>query len=393
MNTNSKVLKHRQALGMSLVELLIAMTIGLVLLAGMLMVFSGNKRSADLNTAMANIQENARFALSELSNDVRLASYQGCLDSRRGSMIVKAADAPVPQTGIQANGTPIHNFNLSAITGAIVDTADSWQPPIPGGFVPPGINEAIPGTHVLAVQYGHQDQSTLTGPVATGGVPSFSGPITTTRNLQLSVGDLAIISNCVSVDLFEVTGASPAPGGGQTLLHAAPGNIDGNLTSRYGIPRNIADTRVKRFMSNVYYIGDTGLQNETGDQIRALYQQSWPYNDPSNPPTEVVQGVENMRLSFGVRNGNTIRYVTANDPLFQPADIESVQIGLIMSSWDRIAEQDDTNTYIVAGQPVPASTNSVDGTTHAEDGRYRLVFNTTVKVRNRRDERIFMSQQ
>jgi len=80
--------------GFSLVELLIAMTLGLILMTGLIVVFSENKKSVELNSAMANIQENARFALSALSQDIRLSSYQGCLDSRRGAMNVLSVQSP-----------------------------------------------------------------------------------------------------------------------------------------------------------------------------------------------------------------------------------------------------------------------------------------------------------
>ncbi len=381
-----------KAKGMSLVELLIAMTLGLILMTGMIAVFSGNKRSSELNTAMANLQENARFALGALSEDVRMAAYQGCLDARRGSLIVKSADAPVPLVGFETDGTPRHDFGITSATGAVVVAANQWEPAIIGGFTPPVVNPAIPGTHVLAVQYGSTNDSGITGPINVGGVPNPNGPIVTEDNLNLQPGDLAMIANCDNVDLFTVSAAA-INGNGQTLEHTAPRNIDGSLSARYGLPNNIAQTRVMRFVSNIYYIGDTGLENDTGDQIRALYQQSFPYDDPENPPSELVQGIENMRLSFGIRTQNTLRYVTANDPLFDPARVESIQIGLIMTSWNAIAEQDDENTYVIAGQEIPPAKNSADGLTHAEDGRYRLVFNTTVKVRNRRENSVFMSQQ
>ena len=378
-------IKHR---GVSLVELLIAMTLGLLLLAGMIAVFSGNQRSSELNTAMANIQENARFALSALGKDIRMAGYQGCLDSRRGRMTVKATVAPIPVDGVLPNGQPNFNSNLSAATGSVVQPNGDWWPPIPGGFQPPAVNPAIPGTHALAVQYGNSNQSALVGPVQTGGIPDLAGPANTVGNLALAVGDLALISNCESVDLFTVTAANLFGTNGQSLGHAAPQNRDGNFTSRYGVPRNIRHTKVMRFESRVYYVGDTGLVNENGDQIRALYMQSYPYNDPNNPPSELVQGVENMRLAFGIRNNDTLRYVRADDPAFDPEEVEAIQVGLIMSSFSRIAEQNDTNTYVIAGQSILPSAASINALTHPEDGRYRLVFNTTVKVRNRRDERI-----
>lgn len=384
---SKQYLSRKYQRGLSLIELLISMTLGLILLAGMIAVFYGNQRSTELNTAMANIQENARFALNTLSEDIRMAGFQGCLDSRRGLMVVKSDDAPIPLDGLKPDGSPNHNSNLSAATGSVVQPDGQWFPAIPGNFTPPDTNPAIPGTHVLAVQYGSSDRSLLNGAINVGGIPSLSGPVITQRNLNLQVDDLALIGNCESVDLFTVTSVG-LNGLGQSLGHAAPQNVDGNFTTRYGIPRNIAQTHVMRFNSNVYYVGDTGLVNESGDQIRGLYLQTFPYNDPDNPPAEVVQGVENMRIAYGLRNDDTLRYVTADDPNFNPDEVESIQIGLIMSSWDRIAEQDDTNTYVIAGQSILPSSNSVNALTHPQDGRYRLVFNTTVKVRNRRDERI-----
>ena len=152
----------------------------------------------------------------------------------------------------------------------------------------------------------------------------------------------------------------------------------------FGDPLSISQTEVMRFNANIYYIGDTDLVNDYGDPIYALYQQSLPYNDPANPPTELVQGVENMRVSFGIRNNfGNLSYVTADQINFVTSQIESVRVGLLMTSWDRISQQDDENTYVLAGQPIPASTSSGDGTTHPSDRRFRLVFNTTINVRNR----------
>lgn len=387
MTMNISPAKEKRAVsGFSLIELLIAMTLGLILLTGMIAVFSGNKRSADLNSAMANLQENARFALSALSRDVRLSGYQGCLDPMQGYIYVNSAQSPVVQQGWTPDGQPEFNLLLTSTTGAVVQDSATWVPAISGDFTPPVVNAAVPGTHALSVQFGLQRDSAITGPIAIGGISNPNGPIETAVNLGLQAGDLAIIANCDKADLFTVSAAAPS-GDGQILQHAAPLNTTGSLSYRsYGDPRNLPLTRVIPFRSQVYYIGDTGLVNDSGDSIRALYQQSYPYNDPLNPPVELAQGVENMRLSFGMNTDNGIQYVTANSPLFNPLNVVSVQIGLIMTSWDRIADQDDTNTYIIAGQAVPASNNSVDALTHAADRRYRLVFNTTVKVRNRRDQ-------
>jgi len=374
--------------GLSLVELLIAMTLGLILMAGMIAVFSGNQRSSELNTAMANLQENARFALTALSNDIRMSAYQGCLDVRTSSMKVKSSVSPVPISGIDVLGNPEHDFNSSATTGSVINTATDWVPAIPGGFIPPNTNPAIPGTHALALQFGSRNQAKLMGPMEIGGNPSPAGPLSLDRNLGLNVGDLAIVANCDESELFTVTSSVVTPDG-QLIGHSPALNSDGNFEFIYGVDISRIQTRVMRFSSSIYYVADTGLVNENGDSIRALYQQTFPYNDSTNPPTELVQGIENMRLSYGIRqNGGALRYVTSDDIAFVPSEVESIRIGLIMVSWDHIAELDDTNTYIIAGQAIPPAKNSVDANTHAEDKRYRLVFNTTVKVRNRRENGI-----
>ncbi len=373
--------------GLSLVELLIAMTLGLILLSSMIAVFSGNKRSADLNTALSNIQENARFALSEMSRDIRMGGYQGCLDMRSGLLRVRASAPPINQVGVWADdGSPRYNFAGAATTGAVVLSENNWWPPIPGGFVPPAVNPAIPGTHALSLQFGSTNSSALTGQMRIGDTETESAPIVIDKNLGLAIGDLAIIANCDFADLFRVT-SSELANQGQRLGHSAALNWSGVVTLPYGDRRTIRQTQVMKFVAHVYYIGDTGLTNDSGDPITALYQQSIPYNDPTNPPVELVQGVENMRISYGINVNGTIRYVTANDPSFIAGNVESIQIGLLMSSWDRIAEEKDNNTYLLAGQaitPAGAGGSTANRDTHPNDKRYRLVFNTTVKVRNRR---------
>lgn len=367
--------------GFSLVEMMIAMTVGLVLLTGMIAVFSGNKRSSDMNAAMANIQENARFALSQIARDIRMSGYQGCMDMNNGGELF-----------VKAQASPTTNFlSDTATTGSVVQGDGSWAPAPPGAFAPPVANPAIPGTHTIALQFGIANQARLTGPMTAGGIPSESGDVVvdlsadTTNSLAgMTAGDLAIISDCTEVNLFTAS-ATSLVGTTLTLSHAASHNLDGNLTKIFGEAAQLNDTRILRFASNIYYIGDTGLTNENGDQIRALYQQSLPYNDPANPPVELVQGVENMRVAFGVRSATgSLQYVPADDPAYNPSAVESVQIGLLMTSWDRIAQEDDDKTYILAGQQIASAASADDGLNHAEDRRFRLAFNTTIKVRNRR---------
>jgi len=73
----------RKRYGFSLVELLIAMALGLMLTLGVLQVFLASKESFALQQRSAAMQENARFLLGRLAQDVRQAGQFGCLDLRR----------------------------------------------------------------------------------------------------------------------------------------------------------------------------------------------------------------------------------------------------------------------------------------------------------------------
>ena len=140
---------RRSTAAFSLVELLIAMTLGLILLAGMISVFAGNKRSSDLNSAMADIQENARFALDTLARDIRMAGFQGCVDINSGPANLLAATLPTD------------DFHATATMGSIVAAGNLWDPSPPMGFDPEN-HTALAGTHALTLQYGSPDTFPLT---------------------------------------------------------------------------------------------------------------------------------------------------------------------------------------------------------------------------------------
>ncbi len=362
-----------------MVELLVAMAIGLILISGMISVFGGNRRSSELNQAMSNMQESARFAIDAISRDARMAGFQGCLD------LNTASATPL------GNGAPTTDLFDTATTGSVVTSATNWIPAPHSSFTMPTGNLApIPGTHTLTMQYGSAERAPLTA-----GMTSPADNITISAADEarwgLTGNELMIISNCDFADLFRIS-AIATSGTDKIISHDATANSlngvgIGNLTADYG-NEAIGTAELMLFSSNIYFIGNTGITNDNGDPIRALYRQSLPY---TNPPLELIQGVENLRIRFGVRQANgQVRYYLPNAPGFQPGEVESVQIGLLMSSWEHAASDIDQATYVLAGQPIPPNTDiaaaRASALTHAADNRLRLAFNTTINIRNRRNQ-------
>lgn len=133
---NASLQRIRMA-GLSMIELLIAMVMGLTLTAGVMQVYVGNTQTERDQEARARMQENGRFAVSYLAHELRMAGYLGCLATIDENSINNTLDGPPPSfqpnsglQGWEANGTTPGTISNSANNVAPVSTAGgAWTPP------------------------------------------------------------------------------------------------------------------------------------------------------------------------------------------------------------------------------------------------------------------------
>jgi type IV pilus assembly protein PilW len=71
----------KRSRGLSLVELMVALAIGSILIAGAVYVYSQSRSTQRVSETVARLQENGRFVLSILEPDVQLAGYYGFSNS------------------------------------------------------------------------------------------------------------------------------------------------------------------------------------------------------------------------------------------------------------------------------------------------------------------------
>ena len=111
--------------GMTLVELLISITLGLIITAALLSLFINSRQSYRVNENMSRLQENARFAVSFLSRDLRMADYRACVT---GDRLVNAV-AGQNDTGLNGSDTVtiLWQSNACGDASAIVTTIYSIQ--------------------------------------------------------------------------------------------------------------------------------------------------------------------------------------------------------------------------------------------------------------------------
>src|SRR3569832_2304975 len=250
--------------GLTLVELMVAITLGLIVTAGIIQVFVGSKKTYSVEESLSRLQESGRLALEFLSNDLRMTSYWGCQPYAANvtNLLNSAGIGYINYVGQPLTGTE-GGANPDSITlrGADGSTA---LPLLPNN----GANYDISTAAALKV--------------ATG---------------TFSSGDKVLVSNCKFGDIFQVTDAS-----GGLLRHitgsGSPGNNSANLTTGYG-----ADASVY-FMKEVIYTIATGSDGQP-----ALFRSTNGVNQ------EVVSDDTDMQNLYGEEtNGDRSveRYVPAN---------------------------------------------------------------------------------
>lgn len=67
---------HENQKGFGLVEILVAMAIGFLLMAGIIQIFTGSRQTYRVQENLSHLQENGRFALIQLGNVLRMTGYK-----------------------------------------------------------------------------------------------------------------------------------------------------------------------------------------------------------------------------------------------------------------------------------------------------------------------------
>jgi type IV pilus assembly protein PilW len=120
---NTRLDSGRAQRGLSLVELMVALTIGVFLLAGAISVFGKTRDLYRTNDATARLQETARYAMSTIEADLRMANSWGLMttaDAVDNSPRLDTANPPAIAPGYTLPG------ELNPYSGAINQCGAMW---------------------------------------------------------------------------------------------------------------------------------------------------------------------------------------------------------------------------------------------------------------------------
>lgn len=367
--------------GLSLIELLIAMVLGLSLAAGVVQVYVGNSTTERSQEARARLQDNGRFALNFLAQEVRMGGYLGCLsgidEDTVNSTLAASPNSFQPEFGIQgweADGTDFGTISNSANNVAVVDTdGGGWG--TSGGNILPSIN-ALPDSDIVRI-WSAAGTPAIINTVTQGVTPTINIDAIT----DLQEGDILLLSDCDQADWVQACEIDPAGGGTTSDITLAPASGTCSPGNTASSPITVAaGGEAVRLEGTLLYVGKRG---NTATNVPALFRHQLGDDATPGVAEELIEGVESMQIVYGVNldadSRNTVDSYLAADLITDWRSVISLRISLLMQSVE--------NGVVPAPQPYTFMGVTYDGSAGngdlAQDRRVRRVFNSTINLRNR----------
>lgn len=312
--------------GFSLLEVFIALAIGLVLFAGVLSIFVGMKTTTAETSSYGELQENGRFALSLLSEDLLRQDFWG---DYTGTLDLSSIN-PVP-------GAPT------------------------GECVGDGINNG-------------------TFPLANGHFRTLWGETVTSASIMGCITDAKIGSDVLQ--LKRVVSSPEVDGAGDPITAAPAGNFylvaninSGSVISAGAVPA-LDNAQIWQYQHHVYYVRE---ETVGGNVVPVLMQGQLGSQLTFSP---IVDGIDMIRFLYGVDTDNDgiVNAFISADNMTQgywnranDSRIVAVKIYVLARNVRPDLKYTNTNTYVLGDLEVEVN-----------DNYRRLLFSSTVTLFNAR---------
>ena len=319
--------------GFSLVELMVSMTLGLLLMGGVLQTFLASKQTYSANTALSRVQESGRFAMEFLTNDIRNAGYKGeCISSLKNLLDETDSDYSADY------------FDLDQAINGTTNNAPDW------------VKNRTSGD-VIHVKYA----ANVPGATASGNTTASASAISLTAASGVDKDTIVIVSDYSGCDMFQnrsnANASSLSRGSSGSPGNKNPGKE--NFSQAYD-----SSMEILTLQSATYYIGN-GAKN-----LPSLRRIS--FTTGTADDQELVEGVQDMQILYGIADDDrqVSSYVTASS-VSNWNNVVSVRIYLLLVGVDaNVVAENQTIDF-----------NGTDVT--IENRRLAQVFSTTIGVRNR----------
>ena len=299
--------------GVTLVELMVALVLGLVVSGAALALFMTNKQVYTASENLDRLQEASRTAFELMARDVREADGNPCNNE---ITLVNGLKDNATYAWWSNWGDGLHGYG----------GADAFPLDTPFGTA---ASDRVAGTPAIELWTAEATDIRVTTPM---GSMSDDLAVSDTTGSGIAAGDILVICDPVHGTIFQATGVDP-----DTIQHQAsgtPGNIDATL------PPNVytENAVISRLHPVRWYIGYNGRSDSDGNKLTSLYRVTLTSGADATPdPDEILEGVTGMTLQYHVKG--TADYA---DPPVAWADVDAVLIGLNLASRDKVGTDRQT---------------------------------------------------
>jgi type IV pilus assembly protein PilW len=330
--------------GFSLVELMVALTLSLILVAGALSVLYTSRLTYFQNERTGRLQESGRVAVELMLRDMRASGFRGCTQ-----YVPKVVNKLPTPTGLLWNfGVPVQGFEATG--------KDTWSPTLDASI----INTPVSGNDIIAVRTTLADSPAyMLNTAMTSSTSDLVVDKLASDKTVLPGGTTLMISDCSGSAVFAVSSFDDK---GTT---ATIGTNSVDLEREFG-----AGAQVTRVDTVVYYISES-LASHDGVHNPALWRQV-----ANSDPQELIEGVEALQIRYGIdTDGDRLvnSYVQAN-AVTNWSNVVSASIGVLIRSLEPNADMPDKRKYTLLADEAQIGP--------FEDRYQRALYTTTVALRN-----------
>ena len=315
----------RSEVGFSLIELMIALTLGLLVLTVLAGIFASTSRARSELERTSQQVDNARYAVEVLSEDLQLAGYFGEL----------------------------------SVSGL----------PIPGALPDPCSTDPAEWEVALPLHLQGYDEGAAV-PACVPGTLKAATDVLAVRRVGTCVAGIGTCDAVVaSMPYLQVPLCSSAP---------APYRLGLASATAFNLTRKDCATvaGVRRYVVNVYFISN---DNGAGANIPSLKRLE--FNGAGFTETVLVEGIERLQIEYGVDNdGDGSPDVYTADPATTSdwANVVTAKVHVLARTLDTSPGHVDTKTYSLGFDS--SGTAVVAGPFN--DGYKRHVYSAAVRLMN-----------
>lgn len=326
--------------GMSLVEIMVALTIGTFLLAGAISVFGKTRDLYRTNEAAARLQETARYAMSTIEADLRMANYWGLMS--RADLI---ENGPALDLANLPAVDPAYSLpaELNGYAATISQCGDMWAVKLPA--------------------YIEATNSYTLGCAAHGAGAVAGGDTLTIRRSSTQ----------------EIAAAGLGASAGQIKLQTS--RVQGTLFASSTLPAGylppLSETRA--LVVNGYYVSQDSDERAGTPSLRRK-QLDVEGGAPTITDLQIVPGVEDLQVELGGDfndDQNADYFVQPNVAIPAGDEIVAVRVWLLVR-----AEQQETG--FVDGRTYDYASRTGAAALTPNDAFRRVLVTKTIALRNTR---------